>query len=817
MPIATGPGDFLPVASLEQIDHFERTERRKLGPLPGAGRHANLWKAIETANTEDLMVGLTALSPSQRNGQLRWESREYDPFSLSMLELAVLEGLEPAVKPLLDYGLSTGFDTLPHCGAAELCCALPFREGCMRLLLQDQLSRGYILRTRCDASLLAVAVLCTRPRIVRMLLDHGATDEVGGETGRLWVCMQLANRGYELPSCPAKASELARALGRIECLCEFRRHVDVDDEPADAAFASRLHGIFEQERKRNEIRARLANLQVHMESAPPSAAGSATMGSGSEETVEPLSRQCKEQLYKLLKEALCDCAPPSAAEGCRRPPRVRDSRHMSLDKTTHEWYAELLTMVSQQPYQAFERGFDINMGVDHGEGRFTLLSWATVFGLPNHAMVLLEHGADATWLDSRTGVGPLHTACAQGWISLAALLLQHGASINQKDAVSGATPTNMAVIAKRVDTVRLLLDSKADALRMKSMNSYGTGESESFFLTMIATTSLNTHRIGEAGTSCFEVGEQPHQISRQIEHVCRFAYMERCARFHAYRARHVAAQNALLEAVGEVRSGLAGPSIPDEAEAGEGGEADEFFDLLLAEEDAAKTREEERALEEALAAAKAEAMAAELMAEETTSGGTKPTGSKKSKKKKNGKAKGGAAASVCDDEATSSQQGAVAGRTAAEEDGDAGAIMPAANQAANLAASLAASQAGSQAELAAMSQAASQADGQAASQADGQAASQADGQSVCSTVADVLVADELLCPITTSLFVDPVVTADGQTYERSAIEKWFASGHSTAPLTGEPLAHTFLTPNVLVRSQCVRLREQYPQLAHSMS
>ena len=116
-----------------------------------------------------------------------------------------------------------------------------------------------------------------------------------------------------------------------------------------------------------------------------------------------------------------------------------------------------------------------------------------------------------------------------------------------------------------------------------------------------------------------------------------------------------------------------------------------------------------------------------------------------------------------------------------------------------------------------MSQAASQADGQAASQADGQAASQADGQSVCSTVADVLVADELLCPITTSLFVDPVVTADGQTYERSAIEKWFASGHSTAPLTGEPLAHTFLTPNVLVRSQCVRLREQHPQLAHSMS
>ena len=32
---------------------------------------------------------------------------------------------------------------------------------------------------------------------------------------------------------------------------------------------------------------------------------------------------------------------------------------------------------------------------------------------------------------------------------------------------------------------------------------------------------------------------------------------------------------------------------------------------------------------------------------------------------------------------------------------------------------------------------------------------------------------------------DPVMTADGQTYERAEIERWFAAGHTTSPLTNE--------------------------------
>lgn len=55
--------------------------------------------------------------------------------------------------------------------------------------------------------------------------------------------------------------------------------------------------------------------------------------------------------------------------------------------------------------------------------------------------------------------------------------------------------------------------------------------------------------------------------------------------------------------------------------------------------------------------------------------------------------------------------------------------------------------------------------------------------------------DKLLCPITLELFVDPVVAADGETYERSEIETWFAQGNTTAPLTNEELPSTALLPN----------------------
>lgn len=58
---------------------------------------------------------------------------------------------------------------------------------------------------------------------------------------------------------------------------------------------------------------------------------------------------------------------------------------------------------------------------------------------------------------------------------------------------------------------------------------------------------------------------------------------------------------------------------------------------------------------------------------------------------------------------------------------------------------------------------------------------------------------EHLCPITLQRMTDPVVAADGHSYERKAIEAYFArnSGNPNpdSPITQRPLAHKELTPN----------------------
>ena len=59
--------------------------------------------------------------------------------------------------------------------------------------------------------------------------------------------------------------------------------------------------------------------------------------------------------------------------------------------------------------------------------------------------------------------------------------------------------------------------------------------------------------------------------------------------------------------------------------------------------------------------------------------------------------------------------------------------------------------------------------------------------------------EEEMCPITYEAFVDPVTTADGQNYEREAIEDWFAKGYKTSPMTNLPLPNLSLTPNLALR------------------
>ena len=81
---------------------------------------------------------------------------------------------------------------------------------------------------------------------------------------------------------------------------------------------------------------------------------------------------------------------------------------------------------------------------------------------------------------------------------------------------------------------------------------------------------------------------------------------------------------------------------------------------------------------------------------------------------------------------------------------------------------------------------------------------QAAGPAESEGAAESEVPPELQCPLSFEVMEDPVICASGQTYERSAIEKWFAMGKRTDPMSGAVLEHTHLVPNVAVRSMCRR-------------
>ncbi|XP_046563598.1 WD repeat, SAM and U-box domain-containing protein 1-like [Haliotis rubra] len=60
---------------------------------------------------------------------------------------------------------------------------------------------------------------------------------------------------------------------------------------------------------------------------------------------------------------------------------------------------------------------------------------------------------------------------------------------------------------------------------------------------------------------------------------------------------------------------------------------------------------------------------------------------------------------------------------------------------------------------------------------------------------DAGVPDEYLCPITREIMHDPVIAADGYTYDKSAIKSWIESGKDRSPMTNSLLPSNNLTPN----------------------
>ena len=58
---------------------------------------------------------------------------------------------------------------------------------------------------------------------------------------------------------------------------------------------------------------------------------------------------------------------------------------------------------------------------------------------------------------------------------------------------------------------------------------------------------------------------------------------------------------------------------------------------------------------------------------------------------------------------------------------------------------------------------------------------------------------EFKCPISLDVMLDPVLTADGQTYEKEQIEKWL-SENNQSPLTNLRLSSKRLIPNIALRN-----------------
>ena len=64
---------------------------------------------------------------------------------------------------------------------------------------------------------------------------------------------------------------------------------------------------------------------------------------------------------------------------------------------------------------------------------------------------------------------------------------------------------------------------------------------------------------------------------------------------------------------------------------------------------------------------------------------------------------------------------------------------------------------------------------------------------------ETLIRPDIICPISLSIMVDPVIAADGHTYERLYIEKWFIKSNNS-PKTNKVLHNKKLISNYNLKS-----------------
>ncbi|CAN5294565.1 hypothetical protein BH10PSE19_BH10PSE19_11780 [soil metagenome] len=70
----------------------------------------------------------------------------------------------------------------------------------------------------------------------------------------------------------------------------------------------------------------------------------------------------------------------------------------------------------------------------------------------------------------------------------------------------------------------------------------------------------------------------------------------------------------------------------------------------------------------------------------------------------------------------------------------------------------------------------------------------------------------IICPITREPMSDPVRAADGFTYERAAIERWFKTSRGLSPMTGRPLPNQELTSNRAIREKIAEVQNLMAEL-----
>lgn len=91
---------------------------------------------------------------------------------------------------------------------------------------------------------------------------------------------------------------------------------------------------------------------------------------------------------------------------------------------------------------------------------------------------------------------------------------------------------------------------------------------------------------------------------------------------------------------------------------------------------------------------------------------------------------------------------------------------------------------------------------------------QASARAVAEQALPDAVLDGFECPITQDIMEDPVMTLDGHSYDRRAIEAWFATGRNKSPVTGAVLPSRALIPNHNLRKAIQHYLKQQPALAH---